>query len=408
MKTTAFIALLAAVTIGTQVFADSPAAPVAWVTTSARGDFLFKMVPAKWRKQGENYVVDQQAFGVAYAVSDEGEFNEVWRTNGWYTFEGYLSEEGRYFVRMGPWASDQANHTDLAIAFYDRGKLLKQYQVSKLIKKPDLIENSVSHYSWRPQIQTEPNGFKGGAFHLVMIDKTAYSFEVATGKLLTTEIDAGAKSSQEIWKEERQAAVKKGQALYDASSFKKEYQDHFHVEDIEAVNGKISGVWFKGPEWRADFTPKKKYTQQCEVSAVFPIADPEKVDASISFEEIDTALQTALSHPFVAKRFKIGGATGLRLRITGDRLHWDTEELREHLAKVKKSEAKTENLRYWAELIIDAQKSQYISIFLNTQTKELIYEDQSKWPWEPVLLGADNAGPDKINVDSPLDGIEVK
>ncbi|MDP1590034.1 MAG: hypothetical protein Q8M07_19935, partial [Prosthecobacter sp.] len=359
-------------------------------------------------KQGENYVVDREAFGVAYAINEEGEFNEVWRTKGWYTFEGYLSEEGRYFVRMGPWASDQANHTDLAIAFYDRGKLLKQYQVRKLIKKTDLIENSVSHYNWRPQIQTEPNGFKGGTFHLVMIDKTAHSFDVSTGKLLTTEIDAGAKSSQEIRQEERQAAVKKGQALYEASSFKKDYQDHFHVEHLEADNGKIYGVWFKEPEWRADLTPKKKYTQQCEVRAVFPIAGPEEVDASISSAEIDTALQAALSHPFVSKRFKIGGATGLRLRITGDRLHWDTEELREHLAKLKKSEAKAENLRHWAELIIDAQKRQYISMFLNTETKELIYEDQSKWPWEPVLLDADNAGPDKINVDSPLDGIEVK
>ena len=130
--------------------ADSPATPRPWVATSEGGDFFFKMVPPKWKEEGDSYVVEREPFGVTYEISEDGEFKEVWRTEGWYTFEGYLSEDGRYFVRFGPWASDQENHTDLAIAFYDRAKLLKEYQVKELIRKPDLLEDSVSHYMWRP------------------------------------------------------------------------------------------------------------------------------------------------------------------------------------------------------------------------------------------------------------------
>jgi len=186
--------------------ADSPASPRPWVTVSKRGDFFFKMVPLKWKKRSDakdvlekdpfgnvreivdgEYVVEREPFGIVYKITEDGEFKEVWRTEGWYAFEGYLSEDGQYFVRFGPWASDQENHTDLAIAFYDRGKLLKKYQVKELIRKPDLLEDSVSHYMWRPATQTEPNGFYGGAFHLTMIDKTTYRFDFKTGAIISRE-----------------------------------------------------------------------------------------------------------------------------------------------------------------------------------------------------------------------------
>ena len=144
-------------------------------------------------------MVERESFGVTYKITEGGEFKEVWRAEGWYTFEEYLSEDGRYFVRFGPWASDQENHTDLAVAFYDRGKLIKEYQVKELIRKHELLENSVSHYMWRPVIQTEPNGFYDVSFHLTMIDKTTYRFDYKTGEIITRGKDKKAKSNREIW-----------------------------------------------------------------------------------------------------------------------------------------------------------------------------------------------------------------
>ena len=111
-----------------------------------------------------------------------------------------------------------------------------------------------------------------------------------------------------------------------------------------------------------------------------------KLLVTLTPEEIDIALKKSLNHPFVSKRFESGGATGIRLRIGGDRLHWDTEELQKFHKTVKGIPASQNELRYWAEIIIDAKQPRYTSIYFNTNTGELIYEDTSIWPYKQLLL----------------------
>ncbi|MBL9152689.1 MAG: hypothetical protein JNK37_09400 [Verrucomicrobiales bacterium] len=386
MKRPQIIALALLAAMPMKGLADIPAAPRPWVATSEGGNFFFKMVPPKRKKDGDKYVIEREPFGVAYEISEDGEFKEVWRTEGWYTFEGYLSEDGRYFVRIGPWASDQENHTDLAIAFYDFGKLLKEYQVKELIRKPDLLEDSVSHYMWRPEIQSEPNGFYGGTFHLVMIDKTSYSFDYETGEIIIQEKDNKAKSSREIWAEEQAAANNRGQELYEASPFKEEFEPHFEITRMEAMLGSFSSCSLEGPAWVAEFTPKQKFEHEARVRPVFPIRDDSRVVVSLTPQEITSAFEQAFKHPFVSKRFKDGGATGVRLRIQGDRLHWNTPELQEFVEKITGKMPKEDELRHWAYFIIDDKNGNCTSIYFNTKTSEIIDEDESKWPSEHYLI----------------------
>lgn len=400
MRLPTIVALAALTTMPMKGLADSPAAPRPWVGTSERGDFFFKMVPPKWKKDGDRYVVEREPFGVTYKISEDGEFKEVWRTEGWYSFEGYLSEDGRYFVRFGPWASDQENHTDLAIAFYDRGKLLKEYQVKDLIRKPDFLEDSVSHYMWRPETQSEPNGFYGGTFHLVMIDKTSYSFDYETGEIIIREKDEKAKSSREIWAEEQTTANKRGRELFEASTFKEEFERHFEITGIEAMRGSFSSCSLEGPAWVAEFTPKRKFEHEASVRPVFPIRDESSVVVSLTPQEITSAFEMAFKHPFVSNRFKDGGATGVRLRIQGDRLHWNTPELEEFIEKITGEKPNKDKLGHWAYFIIDDEERNYTSIYLNTKTGEIIDEDESKWPWEPYLI--DSAG-NRKNANKAVD-----
>lgn len=58
----------------------------------------------------------------------------------------------------------------------------------------------------------------------------------------------------------------------------------------------------------------------------------------------------------------------------------------------------TENdLHQWANLIIETDANpRFRSIYINTQTHSLIYEDESKDPWASVLLDADGK---QIEVD---------
>lgn len=388
--------------------ADQPAPVFRHVTTSQGGRCFFKMIPEKWRYENNRPVKEKDAWGVAYELDENGELVELWRTEGWYASEVFLSHDGRYLVRMGVWSVISEEFDDVAVAFYDRGKLLKSYEVRDLIKRLHRIEFSASHYKWRPEKQTVPNGIsselfpgsflqsdylQGDYFHLVMIDKTAYRFDLATGTIIATETDPGARSSGEIFAAVRAADRERGEGLYHTWSRQAEYEQHFTASEIRAGDWDISGVWLDGANWDANLTPKKDYGRDSMVEAVFPLSKKGDIEVTITPQEIDEAFSNALRHPFVAERFT-QGATGIRLRITGDRLHWNTPELEKWLKQTRGVAPKEAELRHWAYAII-AEKEQplasfhlsFTSFYLNTESGELLYEDESSpWPYSTVLL----------------------
>ena len=142
----------------------------------------------------------------------------------------------------------------------------------------------------------------------------------------------------------------------------------------------------EGKTWTADLTPKEALKHNVKVCVVFPIIDDERITASITPPEILDAIESAFDHPFVANRFSAGGATGIRLRTQGDRLHWNTPELQEFIEKIFGKKPKEDELAHWAYFIIDDEQRNYTSIYFNTKTGEIIDEDESKWPWEPFLI----------------------
>ncbi|TWT87166.1 hypothetical protein Mal64_27010 [Pseudobythopirellula maris] len=346
---------------------------------------MFKMVPAKWRKDGDKRVVDRVAFGVAYSVTEDGDFEEIWRTEGWYAFEGYLSDDGRYFVRVGPWASDQEKHTDLAIAFYKDGKLLKSYEVRELIQQPELLEMSVSHYTWRPWNQSKPNGFYDAAFHLVMIDKTAYTFDYETGKITVRARDEQAKSEGESLEEERAIDAKRGRELLQASDLSETLALHFRTEEVELNRGSFYGCPLEGPIWSATLFPKRPYAHDVSVSVLCEIRGGRQIVFPLTPSQITAAIEKAFAHSFVTNRFA-DDATGIRLRMQGGRLHWNTPELVDFIEKTSGARPKEDSLNHWAYFIIDGKETRHTSIYLNTNTGDLIAEDKSAWPWRPFLV----------------------
>jgi len=186
----------------------------------------------------------------------------------------------------------------------------------------------------------------------------------------------------------RQVAHEKGVRLFEASSFKEVFKEHFTLSDIEAPeNTSTHGVYFSpGPEWWATLSPKKIYPLPCQVSAIFPIKDNSKIEATITPREIEGAFDMCLSHPYVLNYIAGNTATGIRLRITGDRLHWDTPELQEFLVELKDRKAEKKELRNWARITIDDEKNQLFSFYLNSNSGELIYEDSAVNCSKPTLV----------------------
>jgi hypothetical protein len=390
MKAFPIIVLAVSLAFSAIGFADSPVVATAWMDASQNGTYLFKMVPPEVKWENNKLSIQRQAFGVAYSLSEKGDLNEIWRAEGWYAFEGKISNDGKNLVCFGPWASDLDGHTDLAIAFYDQGKLVKEYKVKDLIKNTGALDNTTSHYTWRAEKQTEPTDFIPGMdnhFHLVMADKTTYVFEVPTGAIVSTGTDPAARSRREVWREEEAEATRQGQALLERSPLRKDYEEHFVISEVEAMKGLILGDSLEGPPWTATLTPKNKLAHPAKVEVVFPIKE-DHAEATLKAQEMIAAMEKALQHPFVAERFK-NGATGLRMRTQGDRLHWDTRELREFIKQAKGSEPEDQVLRHWIYAIIDQPtEPRSRSFYLNAQTGEIIYKEGYEHPPVLVLLDA--------------------
>jgi hypothetical protein len=187
MKILAILSCALAVT-ASSLFADSPAPPVPYVAVAPRGAAYFKMIPrpgGKW----------EDGFGIAYRLRQDGSDEELWRTDGWYSFEVFLSYDGDYLVAMGPWnAGHEPGKEDMAVAFYRRGKLLRQYSTADLVKDKSKVRASVSHYMWlardvgrfpeaKKDTEAELRIFCDNTFRLKTCDGIVYEFDMTTGEI---------------------------------------------------------------------------------------------------------------------------------------------------------------------------------------------------------------------------------
>jgi hypothetical protein len=161
------------------------------------------MVPRRHGPEPD-YKVVQEAHGIAYRLTSDGEMKVIYRTEGWYSFEVFISMDGRFLVQMGPWNSGQeVSKTDLAVAFHRDGKLMRSYSTAELIKEPEQVERSASHYRWRApspfssdlnEAQREalsPRLSYHNEFTLNTIDGWTYTFDATTGQIKSTKRTGG-------------------------------------------------------------------------------------------------------------------------------------------------------------------------------------------------------------------------
>ncbi|WP_144391801.1 hypothetical protein [Pleionea sediminis] len=182
--------------------ADSPARPFPLAFTSENSsDVVFTMVPRRYDRE---YEVEKEAFGVAYKVQEDGTLKELYRTKGWYSSSVFVSRNGRYLVRMGPWSVGmEPAKEDLAIAFYEEGKLLEQYSTADLVKDKSKVVPTVSHYFWQAPSPMDDEVTEAerlrlrlhldytNTFELHTIDGWTYTFDVTTGKIKSTKRTKG-------------------------------------------------------------------------------------------------------------------------------------------------------------------------------------------------------------------------
>jgi hypothetical protein len=165
---------------------DEPLVPRPYVVSSSDGAFYFKMS----LDPSEPGQLDKAA-GYAFKVTAGPQDALLWSTSGWWAERVFLSLDGEHLVRLGNWPSGRNPTTsDLAVAFYASGQLLKSYSTAELIRDTTRVTRSMSHYQYLgeppPGFVTEPLGVQDTlTFRLVTVDRIEYVFDARTGNILS-------------------------------------------------------------------------------------------------------------------------------------------------------------------------------------------------------------------------------
>ncbi len=168
------------------VWADRARPPRDYALEVAQGRYVFVMLatrssPLDPGAPDDVGVLDpDEALRKTYKASGlypAGQTTPLW-TVPWYAFEVFPAPDGEHLVRLGPWASSTEQ---LALAFYSRGNELKRYLIQDLVKNPDRLRHTVSHFFWKKQHQLDA---KAGVFRLDTVDCRSYRFSLQSGEIL--------------------------------------------------------------------------------------------------------------------------------------------------------------------------------------------------------------------------------
>jgi hypothetical protein len=156
--TMAFVRLLAVICTlllaslsASQVRADSIVFPYSWVKPTTDGRHQFVMIASEPHRQIESYAERDAKLRATYKQSGlyrMGETTSPLYTVDWYSANVNLSDDGRYAVLIYGAADRHEPMTSPALAFYDRGALLREYKVDAFILGDFQLGHSVTMTFW--------------------------------------------------------------------------------------------------------------------------------------------------------------------------------------------------------------------------------------------------------------------
>lgn len=161
------------------ILADSPATPCSYSVASDAGLFVMLAPDPKMdclsqgdqRKRAATILRNTYRAGGLYSGLDP-----VW-TVDWFSYKVYLSKNGKYLVRKGPWASSPSNE---AFSFFADGKLVKTYKVEDIVRDVAALPHSVSHFEWEKNTALDD---AAGTFRVSTLEGGDFIFDLATGEI---------------------------------------------------------------------------------------------------------------------------------------------------------------------------------------------------------------------------------
>ena len=120
---------------------------------------------------------------------NDGSTSPLW-TVDWYAAEVYVSSDGLHLVRVGLWPTYESDKDfekngralgQLALAFYQGGKKVRDYDISQLIQKPGKLPRGRSHFQWRERIWLDESAHR---LNVITHDEQKLVFDLLTGKVV--------------------------------------------------------------------------------------------------------------------------------------------------------------------------------------------------------------------------------
>lgn len=127
------------------------------------------------RRAGGEHDVDGYPYSGLYR--NDGSREPLWVIDWHAAVE--VDDDGRHLVRRGPWGGP------MAVAFYDRGELLRSYDVTELVSDMDKLSYSVSHYIWIDKWEFLAHADR---LHLRTLAGDTHVFDILTGNIVHSDL----------------------------------------------------------------------------------------------------------------------------------------------------------------------------------------------------------------------------
>jgi hypothetical protein len=355
--------------------ADQPEFNSHYIEKSQNGRFLAEFTPTSgFGERGEGRVRAATLFPSPdiYVVH-------------WFANRVKISNDGRFLVRFGPWATDLEGHSDLAIAFYKDGTLLKSYRVKDLVHDFSSVDESISHYRWEATESNSVAGFSANdtRFTVVTTDKDAYEFDVTTGKIASVHRDPTARSERELWQQDEAMRKQAAERYIQKSAQLTAFARAFTFKQLHAKAGLTIGVTPGGDEWSADMTPINPQLSRAMVEQIFFIdAKTDQVEVGTNPEEVQRQLTLLGKVPFINRLLAANPSNDFRIRASGIYFHWDSPEVTRIINALPKIGIKPPSLDQWIYFIMDVKVGdvvEYLSFYHPMGTDFFVMTSDPSW-----------------------------
>ncbi|MGH1362172.1 MAG: hypothetical protein ACRBF0_01360 [Calditrichia bacterium] len=332
-----------------------PSSNEPYFANSDNGNYVIEMIPT--------HAYGNKGTGNVYRII-EGEKRQLLWSVGWFAQNVSIANDGLHLIRLEPWGSDVEQFSDVALEFYRKNHLLKRYKSKEILGDTSTVTKDIGHYRHTAYKSSIPIGLsnENKTFTLVQTDKSVNVFDILSGHLIDKSFDALAfRNRTELNAHKSNQSKMLSLKLLKQTPALQAFQKDFRITDIRFVGGSIAGLhlnenrkWkdaFK--DWKGTFVPHKEYSVPIEANIIFATSDDQTVHVDLQPMQIIYAMdEITLTDP----GFDSLDISGIRMRAAGNRLHWESKEVREYMQLLERYNEPSAPLDSWVFFIVDTPR----------------------------------------------------